>query len=285
MAELSVTWIDVGWGDSILVRSVDEAGTQHLGLVDCNDYETERTALVYVKRFLEREGIDHRASKPNFEWILLTHGHADHARGIRRMIETFGTKHFWYPKSVPSTTYGTLLDYANRSSNVLHHQAVDSGKAPDPSVGFGSVSMQFIWPDPDQIDESNENNNSVVLALTLDEVTVVLSGDAEAENWPQILPRLPETVDVFHVPHHGGRNGLFDPKDATPWLDHFLHARTVLALSSHIRPHGHPHPDVVKAIEASHLQAFRTDTGSHLTFTTDGTRPASVRYSHVMVPA
>lgn len=281
MAELSVTWIDVGWGDSILVRAVDAAGNPHLGLVDCNDYETERSALVYVKRFLEREGIDHKSAKPNFEWILLTHGHADHARGIRRMIETFGTKNLWYPKSVPSTTYGTLLDYANRSSNVQHHQAVDSGKAPDQSVEFGSVSLQFLWPDADQIDASNENNNSVVLVLTLGQVSFVLAGDAEAENWPMILPRLPQTVNVFHVPHHGGRNGLFAPGNATPWLSHFLNSQTVLALSSHIRPHGHPHPDVVAAIEGAHIQAFRTDTGSHLTFTTDGTSAPTVRYSHV----
>lgn len=281
MAELSVTWIDVGWGDSILVRSVDDAGVPHLGLVDCNDYENERTALVFVKRFLEREGIDYKASKPNFEWILLTHGHADHARGIRRIIETFGTKHLWYPKSVPSTTYGTLLDYANRSTNVQHHQAVDSAKAPDSSVEFGGVSIRFLWPDPDQIDSSNENNNSVVLVLTLGQVSVVLSGDAEAENWPTILPRLPQTVDVFHVPHHGGRNGVFASGDATPWLSHLLGSNTMLALSSHIKPHGHPHPDVVTAIEGAHLQAFRTDTGSHLTFTTDGAAAPQVRYSHV----
>jgi hypothetical protein len=45
MAELSVTLIDVGWGDSILVDSSDDAGNRAFGLVDCNDYERQRTAL------------------------------------------------------------------------------------------------------------------------------------------------------------------------------------------------------------------------------------------------
>ncbi len=140
-------------------------------------------------------------------------------------------------------------------------------------MDFGGVSLAFLWPNPDQIDPSNENNNSVVLALTLGQVGIVLTGDAEAENWPAILPRLPQSVDVFHVPHHGGRNGLFAPNDATPWLSHLLAAETTLALSSHIKPHGHPHPDVVNAIAAASFIAFRTDTQSHLTFTTELVQP------------
>lgn len=281
MASLSATLIDVGWGDSILIESLEDGGGRHLGLVDCNDYETERSSLIFVKRYLERALIDHEASRPNFEWVLLTHGHADHARGLKRMLQAFGTRHLWYPKSVPTTTYGSLLDYANSSDRVQHHQAVDATKILDPSVDFGGVSLQILWPNYDQVDASNENNNSVVLVLTLGQVSFVLTGDAEAENWATIAQRLPATVKVFQVPHHGGRNGLFAPgAGRTPWLDHLVAANTQLVLSSHVRPHGHPHPDVVNAIAGANFQAFRTDLQSHLTFSTDG---ATVRaqYSHV----
>ena len=279
MSELSVTVIDVGWGDAILVESVDDGGARRFGLVDCNDYEYLRSTLIFVKRRLERLGIDYEQVKPVFEWVLLTHGHADHARGLKRMMATFGTRNFWYPKSVESTTYGSLLAYANRSPLVAHHQAVDRTKVFDsPAVSFGDVGLAVLWPDHDQVDTANENNNSVVLALTLDTVTFVLTGDAEAGNWPAIVPRVPPTTRVFQVPHHGGRNGLFDPTDATPWLDH-LSPDAVLALSSHVRPHGHPHPDVIDELETRGFQAFRTDQHYHLTFTTDGT-DTTVHYSH-----
>jgi competence protein ComEC len=279
MARLAVTLIDVGWGDSILIQSDDGPGTRRFALVDCNDYETERSSLIFVKRFFEREQIDYEASRPNFEWVLLTHGHADHARGMKRMLSLFGTRQFWYPKSVPTTTYGSLLDYANRSDRVQHHQAVDSTKILDPSVDFGDVSVRVLWPEYDQVDASNENNNSVVLALTLGQVSFVLTGDAEAENWATIAGRLPPSIRVFQVPHHGGRNGTFGPGDITPWLD-LLPAATQLALSSHIRPHGHPHVDVVNVLAARSFVAFRTDVQSHLTFSTEGTK-VEVQYSHV----
>ncbi len=237
MARLAVTLIDVGWGDSILIQSDEGAGNRRFALVDCNDYETERSSLIFVKRFFEREQIDYEASRPNFEWVLLTHGHADHARGMKRMLSLFGT------------------------------------------VDFGDVSVRVLWPEYDQVDASNENNNSVVLALTLGQVSFVLTGDAEAENWATIAGRLPPSIRVFQVPHHGGRNGTFGPGDITPWLD-LLPAATQLALSSHIRPHGHPHPDVVNLLGTRNFVAFRTDLQSHLTFSTDGTN-VDVQYSHV----
>jgi competence protein ComEC len=279
MASLSATLIDVGCGDSILIESLEDAGGRHFGSTATTMRPS--SSLIFVKRYLERALIDHEASRPNFEWVLLTHGHADHARGLKRMLQAFGTRHLWYPKSVPSTTYGSLLDYANSSDRVQHHQAVDATKILDPSVDFGGVSLQILWPDYDQVDASNENNNSVVLVLTLGQVSFVLTGDAEAENWATIAARLPGTVKVFQVPHHGGRNGLFAPgAGGTPWLNHLVAANTQLALSSHVRPHGHPHPDVVNAIAGANFQAFRTDLQSHLTFSTDG---ATVRtqYSHV----
>ena len=59
----------------------------------------------------------------------------------------------------------------------------------------------------------------MVLELTLGEVSIVLVGDAEAENWPYIVDRLSETPTYVQVPYHGGGNGLFDPTDGTPLLD------------------------------------------------------------------
>jgi hypothetical protein len=187
--------------------------------VDCNDYEYLRSGLIFVKHRLERLQIDYDKHKPNFEWVLLTHGHADHARGLKRMMATFGTRHFWYPKSLTSTTHGTLLHYANRSRLVGHHQAIDHSKRLEaPEVSFGHVEMEVLWPNHNQIDPTDENNNSVALSLILGDRSFVLTGDCEANNWPAITPRLPKHVAAFKVPHHGGRNGVFDNSDDTPWL-------------------------------------------------------------------
>lgn len=279
MAELSVTVIDVGWGDCILVDSQDDAGKHRYGLIDCNDSERQRNALGFVKRYFERQGRNWKTIDHNFEWVLLTHGHADHARGLKEMMRTFGTKHFWYPKSVASTTYGLLLNYANRSKNVVHHQAVDVSKILGPPQVDFHADLEVLWPNWNQIDD-NENNNSVVLALTLGDTSIVLTGDAEAENWPEIVDRLPQNPTYVQVPHHGGRNGLFDPAGATPLLDTIRWRKTRLVMSSHVVPHGHPHPDVVTELSNRRFVAYRTDRNYHVTLTTNGDK-VRVGYTHV----
>jgi beta-lactamase superfamily II metal-dependent hydrolase len=276
---LAATFIDVGWGDSILLESVDGEGIRRFGLIDCNDTVDERSSLMYVKRFFDREGIARDEATPTFEWVLLTHGHADHARGMKRLLKEFGTRHFWYPKSVPNTTHAALLRFVKESPRVRHHQAVDRSKIFGTSVNFGSIQLKALWPDHDSIDPDNENNNSVVLAATLNDVTFLFTGDAEASNWSAIHPRIPDTVKVFQVPHHGALNGVF-LGDTTPWMTAVEGYHPQLAISCHITPFGHPHNKVVEEITARSFLAYRTDQHSHVTFSTDGST-VTTRYSHI----
>lgn len=120
----------------------------------------------------------------------------------------------------------------------------------------------------------------MVLALVLGEKSFVLTGDAEAENWPDIVDRLPDNPTYIQVPHHGGRNGLFDPNDETPLLDNLRSRKTRLIMSSHVVPHGHPHNDIVTELANRRFVAYRTDRNYNVTLTTDGSN-VDVGYSHV----
>ncbi len=273
MSTLSVTLIDVGWGDSIVIESVTDAGERHYALVDCNDTDSNRSSLYFIKRFLERRKVSLSDGARVFDFVLLTHGHSDHASGIQKMMSTFRTDWFWYPKSVEHGGFAKIIRYANRyPSKVARHQAINNTKE---FPNLGDVQLRALWPPYTAVgpfDARNENNNSVVLVLTLGQVSLLLSGDCEAGNWDKIVLEFPQIAGlaVFQVPHHGAENGLFDAHNNTPWLD-ALPGGVQIAMSSHIRPHHHPDPRVIQKLQDRNIEPLRTDLHYHLEFTTDGT--------------
>ena len=213
--------------------------------------------------------------KPIFDFVMLSHAHADHAQGLKKIMREFGTKIFLYPKSLQWRSFSDLIRYASRSSNVVHHQSVDNTKLfPD----FGDVKIDILWPDRN-CTMNNENNNSVVLTLTHGNNCVVLTGDAEEEVWHKIADKIPNNTKCFKVPHHGSVNGTFDRSGNTPWVDH-CPANAHLTMSSHIRPHTHPDQEVIDLFNSKNFSHFRTDEHHHLQMISDGDT-AEMKYSHI----
>jgi len=275
---LRATLIDVGWGDSVLLESVDRSGKSHYALIDSNDTATVCSSYIFLKRFFERRKIPAPSDKRIFDWVLLTHAHADHGEGLKRILGQFGSDRFWYPEPAAAPAfYVDLLRYASRPQTTQVGQCdVIHSKRILPS--FGDASMEVLWPPPG-LRPQNENNNSVVLVMTLRKKSFVLTGDAEADRvWTQISGQIPKTTCFFKVPHHGSDNGTFESSRHTPWLNK-VPWRAKLGISSHIHPFGHPDPTVVKVLAARGL-IYRTDQHYHVTIETDG-RKVSVTYSHI----
>lgn len=272
---LRITMIDVGWGDSIFLETIDSSGQNHYALIDCNDTTYSRSSYIFLKRFFEKKGLAVPSSQNVFDWVLLTHAHADHGQGLRRVLNDFGTSRFWYSRSANSPALlAALLKFANTSNRIAQYDFVDTSRL---LPLFGSATMEALWPQPGT-PSSNENNNSVVLAITLGEVTFLLTGDAEADGvWTTISQQIPSSTKFFKVPHHGAQNGTFTTSMTTPWLI-ALPADAVLGISSHVIPHPHPDQTVVSALATT--TTYRTDLHYHVSVETDG-NDIQVSYSHV----
>jgi beta-lactamase superfamily II metal-dependent hydrolase len=272
--KLRLTMIDVGWGDSIFLESIDSLGKSHYALVDCNDTTYSRSSYIFLKRFLEKRNIAVPPDSILFDWVLLSHSHADHGNGLKRVLKDFGTSRFWYSESPNKPALlANLLKFAHGSNQITHHESINTSKQ---LPQFGDASIDLLWPPPAVLD-SNENNNSVVLAITLDQVTFVLTGDAEADVvWTQIASQIPGSTKFFKVPHHGANNGTFANANRTPWLS-TLPIEARLGISSHVHPHAHP--DVAVVIALSGKMVYRTDLHYHICVETEGVG-VQVSYSH-----
>ena len=273
--KLRLTIIDVGMGDSLLLESIDGTGTSHYALIDSNDSTYSRSSYIFLKRFFEKKQEAVPSSSALFDWVLMTHSHADHGAGLQRILKDFGTKYFWHSDSPKyPVLIAKLLKYARRSNQVANFEVIDTSAV---LPNFGGATMEVLWPEPGVLDK-NENNNSVVLAITHGEVTFVLTGDAEADIvWTKISSKIPKTTRFFKVPHHGATNGTFTNANTTPWLA-MLPKNALLGISSHVLPYSHPDQKVVNALSGKSL--YRTDVHYHICVETDGV-DVEVSYSHV----
>lgn len=272
--KLRLTMIDVGWGDSIFLESINSKAESHYALIDSNDTTYARSSYIFLKRFFEKKSIAVPPASILFDWILLSHAHTDHGTGLNRILRDFGTERFWYSKSPNNPALlAKLLKFAQTSNRITHYESVDDSKQ---LPRFGDASMEVLWPPPSVLDP-NENNNSVVLTVTFGQVTFVLTGDAEADTvWTQIAPRIPGSTKFFKVPHHGANNGTFASGNTTPWLNN-LPSSASLGISSHVHPHSHPDGAVVGALSGKTV--YRTDQHYHICVETDGVS-VQVNYSH-----
>ena len=265
MSILRVIMLDVGWGDSIIVESEDDHGNQYFAVIDSNDTPNNRFTLNFLKRRLQTRGIDHSSEKHFLNFVLLTHGHTDHGQGLKAIMQQFGTREFWHSKSSNWSSMGNLLSYARRSSKVERHQAIDNSRAlPD----MGDVKLDVLWPIAGHASAADENNNSVVLTLTLGDQTFLLCGDAEKEVWQHIATQIPPNTRFFKVPHHGSVNGSFDGSNPA-WLNQ-CPDQALLGISCHVGRFGHPHQQVIDLFENQSRTYRRTDRHYHLVFETDG---------------
>ncbi|MCK5805095.1 MAG: hypothetical protein KAI66_19835 [Lentisphaeria bacterium] len=281
MSKLAVTLIDVGWGDSIFIEAIDASGQSRYGLIDSNDEGDHNSTLVFLRKFFRLTEKQIKARRPVFDFVMLSHDHSDHGVGLKRILSLFGAEHFWYPK-IPEDqagTLSTLLGYVTSHwgrQRVSRAQAVDSVRDLPGCPALGDVVLDVLWPDEDYYQSDDDpNNNSIVLALTLDQVTFLMTGDAELPVWSRIARKIPASTKVVKLPHHGSVNGTYE-NDQSPWLDMCDPGRVKLGISCHptyprgFPSHPHPHQEVVDELDARGFTYFRTDENYHITFSTDG---------------
>jgi competence protein ComEC len=298
-ALLKVIFIDAGWGDCILLHATDDNGKDEFALVDCNDSPNYSSGKTFLKRYFERLGRwpgNYRV----FKYVIATHAHDDHISGIQGVVRMFGTDTLFssHCNTATSISFANLRRWA--LGGTRNHQkvanSVDYLWFNSQTLSLGSTQINVLWP-PDRAgkayDLTNENNNSLVLALTIGQVRLVLTGDCEGKNFDTASAgdyvQMPASqLWMVQAPHHGARNGTFDgPGTKSSFLDQVIPKAVskirplpLVGISCHPRPHHHPHSDVITELDTRGIaEPLRTDKFYHLVFIADG-KGVTVEYSH-----
>lgn len=175
----SVTILDVGQADAILIRQGDT-----VALVDCGLDERVVTALV-------RNNVHH------IDAVFVTHWDEDHWGGLPAVLEQF-------PVGTIAVAADALEDAPAEvvGRPGVSYRQVTRGDA----VDIGAFRARVMWPFESVDGEGNED--SLVLLLTYAQegkrLRMLLTGDAELDQEREFAQEVGD-IDVLKLGHHGSK--------------------------------------------------------------------------------
>jgi competence protein ComEC len=247
---LHVTALDVGQGDALVVETpsgrawVIDAG----GAADGFDL-----GELVVAPYLWSRGIT------TLDGVAVSHAHLDHAGGVPFLLRHFAPRELWEGPAPTADAGYRMLDAAAGRAGVTRRTVVRGT-----SRVIDGVRFEVVGPSPPRgTSPQTRNDDSVVIRVSMGEVSFLLTGDIESAG-EQALRSGPATV--LKVPHHGSR---------TSSSSRFLEAAAphIAILSVGARNHfGHPSPEVLQRYAERGILVCRTDHDGAVTVSTDGQR-------------
>jgi competence protein ComEC len=243
---LVIDFLDVGQGDSILIRS-PEGKT---ALIDAGPSHE-------VVSLLKGRGVT------SIGLVAVSHHHADHYGGMEAVIRAFRPRLFLATNSSHTTPHYLSLLRLVRDSGMQAVSPTDSTR----TINLGSVVLTVL-PQPPE-DKAEENNNSIGIRVQYGDFSALLTGDSEARErayWERNVPQFVRGCTVLKLAHHGSRNGT----DAR-WLG-LVRPQLAVASVGRGNEFGHPHPETLALLARYRIPLSRTDIDGTVTVVSDGRR-------------
>jgi competence protein ComEC len=230
---LSVSFIDVGQGDGVLVQA---GGEDYL--IDAGRAEEGPN----VVDFLRARGVE------ELDGIVVSNPDSDHIGGFLDVFYAFEVRVVYVSGDPKGTlTYNSFLRGVREEGSEV--EEVRTGYRMD----WGGVRADVIAPPPGEL-FSETNDNSVAILLTYGTARVLLAGDAEARE-EEYMASGPYSgpLTVLKVTHHGSNTS------STPLFLSRFPPRVAVIQCGVDNPYGHPTPETLDRLQRTGAKVFRND--------------------------
>lgn len=241
---LTVHFIDVGQGDSMLVRTGDKNM-----LIDGG----RRDAGPKLSSYLKSQGVT------TIDVLVSTHPHADHIGGLLTILKEYPVKRVVDSGTVhPSQTYESYLKLIDQLD--IPYTVGEAGQTIGLSPG---VNVEVLAP-PASKNKGGINENSIVLKVTHGNVTFLLMGDAGiTEEMYLMSSGYDLKSDVYKVPHHGSRHSA-----NVSFIYRVMPEVSVIEVGPN--KYGHPAPKTLAILKDAGSVIYSTDLNGNVVVTSDG---------------
>lgn len=262
---VEVVFLDVGQGDSILIRTprgvtvlVDGGGSRRDAEAPDDFFDVGmRRVLPYLK---------HRGIR-SIDVVINTHPHEDHLQGLVAILRE--RRVGWAVDAGDAFASITWREYREliEERGVTYYRAERFDRIElEPGIALEVLHPPAGW-------QGNVNDRSLVLRLVTPYGKVLLTGDIEKVGQQELLwggANLDLQAEVIKVPHHGSERDL-----QLRFIDAVAPEVAVIQVGRN--SYGQPSPRVIEAYEARGAAVFRTDVHGAVTV---WLTPGGVRVEH-----
>lgn len=233
--QTKVHFIDIGQGDSVLLESNGE-----FALIDAGDLSSDKKLTEYLKQ----------ANVKAINYLIVTHGHADHIGAMDAIINNFEVKQVLMPQfdkaPIPTTAvFERLLDLIIEKDIPTEMMV----KGNSYNLGLGVIDIIA-----DGIKTNDQNNISPFIKFTADKLVYLGAGDAEKASEKDVLSQNGNVqANVFKASHHGSSTSN------TKQLLSAVNPQVVVVSCGLDNSFGHPHKEVTQRLIDINAKVYRTD--------------------------
>ncbi|MFA7412008.1 MAG: DNA internalization-related competence protein ComEC/Rec2 [Tissierellaceae bacterium] len=232
-----IHFIDVGQGDSILIRTrkgnylVDTGGN----IFDSFDIG-ENITLPY----LEKLGIK------RLKGVFITHFDLDHSRGLPILMDNLEIDHIFISYEDEESDIFRGIKERSRPYLLLSEK--------DRIIIDRNSYIEIISPNKDmRYEDLSDNNLSLVFLFSHYGQRILFTGDMEEEAESRLLDKLGGSIDLIKVPHHGSISS------STEELLNITRPKAAVISVGRNNFYGHPSGEVLERYDNMGTEIYRTD--------------------------
>lgn len=236
-----ITFMDVGQGDSILIRIKDKNI-----LIDTGGKISYKTKSWKMKRknssiassilipYLKKEGVK------QIDYLILTHGDYDHMGESINLINDFKVNNVIFNNDDYNDLELELINELNKMK-IIYYKNLDKLNINNNKLYFLNTKIY-----------DNENDNSNVIYFTLNNYKFLFMGDAGVKKEKDILDKYNiKNIDFLKVGHHGS-----DTSSSKKFINNINPEYSIISVGKNNR-YNHPKETVLDTLKNSKI--YRTD--------------------------
>jgi len=243
--DLQVHFIDVGQGDSMLIETPSDKTI----LIDGGPPEAGSKVVSYLQ--------DQQIEK--IDLLIATHPDMDHIGGLPHVMEKIRVKRILDSGKLHNTSIYAAYLQQIRKQNIPVHIAMENEKIRiDPALSIRVLNTYGAT--------KTNNQSSIALKLTYEEVDFLLMSDVEMEQEKKLMETHDVEAEIIKVAHHGSNTST-----SFPFLK-AVNPETALLTYSKENDFGHPVDRVIANLNKINAAIYSTASFGDVLIKTDGKR-------------